>query len=172
MLVLPRVAHILRQVALADQHDADPGYLLQHLRQVADRPLLLAHDHDEHLALRVERPGVGALVIGLLVDAPIARGVARRVAALAGRLVISRFARPRIAAGLDRVPRLLDSRDMRPDDAVDADVEHLLGDELVELAAIGRDADDRPARRARLPDFTICERSSMYCMQSRKVRMS
>src|SRR6266853_1184214 len=25
---------------------------------------------------------------------------------------------------------------------------------------------------ARLPDFTICARSSMYCMQSRRVRMS
>ena len=107
-----------------------------------------------------ERPGVGALVIGLLVDAPIARGGARRVAALPGRLVIGGLARPRIAAGLDRVARLLDRADMRPDDAVDADIEHLLGDELVHLAAIGRDAHERRDGRreaARLQDLRAVE---------------
>src|SRR6266699_1472082 len=82
VVVLARIAHVLREVALADQHDADPRHLLQHLRQVADRALLLAHDDDEDFALGVQGPGVGPFVIGLLVDAPIARGVARRVAAL------------------------------------------------------------------------------------------
>src|SRR5207248_4366586 len=98
-------------------------------------------------------PDVGPFVIGLLVKAPITRSVARRVTALPRRLVILGFARPRVAAGLNRVPRLLDCRDMRPDDAVDANIEHLLGDELVHLAAIGRDTDERRDGRREAPRF-------------------
>ena len=56
-------------------------------------------------------------------------------------------ARARIAAGGDRVQRFLDGADMRPDDAVDAVVEHLLGDPLARFAAIGRDPHERRHRR-------------------------
>src|SRR5262245_17980132 len=44
MLVLAREAEVLREIALADQHHADARHLLEHFRQIADRPDLLAHD--------------------------------------------------------------------------------------------------------------------------------
>jgi len=147
MLVLARKPEILRQITFADDDDADAGHLFEHFRQVADRPHLLAHDRDQHLALRVQRPDIGALVIFLLRQPPIARRGGGSVAALAGGLVIGRRARARIAAGGYCVQRLLDRADMRPDDAVDAMVEHLLGNPLAGLAAIGRNAHERRHRR-------------------------
>src|SRR5262249_40867844 len=157
MLVLAGITHILRQIALADQHDADAGYLLQHLRKVADRALFLAHDDDEHFALGVQGPGVGAFVIGLLVETPVTRRVAGRIAALPRRLAILGLARPGIAAGLHGIPPLFDRRDLRPADAVDPDIEHLLGYKLVHLAAIRRDAHEgRDHRREAARFHDLC----------------
>src|SRR5258708_9839574 len=86
VLILPGMAQILRQVTLADQHDADPRYLLQHFWQIFDRARLLAHDHHQDLALWIELPDVAASVILLLRQAPVTRGMAGRIAALARRL--------------------------------------------------------------------------------------
>src|SRR6516225_3615261 len=68
VVVLPGIAEILRQVALTDDYHADTGYLLEHVRQVFDRPRLLAHDRDQNLALWVERPNIGARIIFRLVQ--------------------------------------------------------------------------------------------------------
>src|SRR5262252_8661501 len=153
MLVLPRNTEVLREVALADYHDADPRDFLQHLRQVFDRAHLLAHDRDQDLALRVERPDIGTGVVFLLGQSPITRRGGRGVAALPRRLEIRRRARAWIAAGGDCVARFLDRADMRPDNAVDALVQYLLGNPLAGLAAIGWDAHKgrhRRRQRARL----------------------
>ena len=63
MVVLPRVAEILRQIAFADQHDTDAGHLFQDPRKVVDRAHLFAHDDDQDLAVRAQRPHVGLRVV-------------------------------------------------------------------------------------------------------------
>ena len=63
MLVLAGKPEILRQVALADQHHADARDLAQDLAQVADGAGLLAHDDHQDLAIRRQRPDVGAGVV-------------------------------------------------------------------------------------------------------------
>src|SRR4029077_217409 len=104
-------------------YDADPWHLLEHSRQIFDRAHLLAHDCDHNLALRVERPHIGAGIIFLLGQSPIARRRGRRIPALTGRCEIGGFRRTWVAACGDRIAGLLDSADMRPDDAVDALIE-------------------------------------------------
>ena len=88
VVVLPGIAEILRQVALTDDYHADTGYLLEHLRQVFDRPCFLAHDRDQNLALRVERPNIGARIIFRLGQPPIARRRGWRITALARGLEV------------------------------------------------------------------------------------
>src|SRR2546422_343094 len=63
MVVLARVAEVLREITFADQHDADARHLFQDARQVVDRLGLLAHDDDEDLAARDERPHVRLRVV-------------------------------------------------------------------------------------------------------------
>src|SRR5882672_3583452 len=87
MIVFARVAEVLREVALADQDHADAGYLFQHAREVVDRLRLFAHDDDEYLAVRRQRPHVSLLVVLLLRHAPIANRLDRRIAALTFGLV-------------------------------------------------------------------------------------
>src|SRR5439155_17271229 len=111
--------------------------------QVLDRAGLLAHDHDQHLALWVERPDVGPGVILLLAQSPVAGRGPRRVAPLPGRLVVGRARRPRIARSYHRVAGILDGADVGPDDAVHPDVEHLLGDPLALLTTVRWNADHR-----------------------------
>ena len=114
----------------------------------------------EDLALRVERPDVGLLVVFLLAEAPVARRGGRAVAADAGGLVARRGLEPRIAAGADRVGGLLDRRDVREHDAVAAHVERLLGLPLRHLDAVDRDADHRRhgrRERAGLGDLRAVE---------------
>ena len=120
-----------------------PGTFFENVFQVLDALGVLDHQDDENLALGIERPDVGALVILLLGDAPVAHRRGRAVAADAGRLVERLVLQPRIAAGGDRVIGLLDIADMRPDDAVGAEIEHLLGLELRLLAAVRRNAHER-----------------------------
>src|SRR5262249_38609579 len=93
------------------------------------------------------RPGVGARVVFLVGQPPIARGRARRVAALAGWVVVLGLARARIAAGLHGVARILDRGYVRPYDTIHADIQHLLGDPLAFLAAVGWDTHERRHRR-------------------------
>ena len=96
--------------------------------------------------MRIERPDVGARIIFLLGEAPVAHRRGRAVAADAGGLVERRRLEPRIAAGRDRVAGLVDGGDVRPQHAVDAEIERLLGEPLVVLAAIRRDAHHRRHR--------------------------
>ena len=147
VLVLARIAELLRQIALADQDGADARHVLQDILEVLDALGVLDHQDDENLALGIERPDVGAVVIVLLTDAPITHRRGRAVAADAGRLVQRLVLEPRIAAGGDRVIGLLDRADVRPDDAVGAEIENLLGLELGLLAAVRRDARERRHRR-------------------------
>ena len=84
MLVLPRIAQILGQIALADQDDTDALDLFQHARQVGDGALFLAHDHDQDFAVGVQRPGIRLFVILLIGQTPVARRGSGGVAALAG----------------------------------------------------------------------------------------
>ncbi len=69
---------------------------------------------------------------------------------------VRRALQARIAAGGDRVGGLLHGRDVRPHDAVAADVQRLLGMQLRHLDAVRRDADHRRDRRATEPDLAIC----------------
>src|SRR2546423_6795801 len=98
MIVLARVAQILREVALADQHDADAFHLVEDARQVVDRQDVLAHDDHEDLAVRHYRPDVRFLVVLLRRDAPVARGMYRLIAANAFGLVRRRAFRTRVPA--------------------------------------------------------------------------
>src|SRR5581483_11118483 len=143
VLILPRVPDVLREVALADQNYADARDLPEHAGQLIDGANFLAHQYDQDLALWIDRPDVGALVVLLRADPPVARCHGRGIATLALRLVVGRVPGSRIAAGTDRVVSVLHGADVRPDHPVHARVEHLLGDPLVALAAIGRDAHQR-----------------------------
>mgnify|MGYP003347731221 CR=1 FL=1 len=98
VVVLPGDAHLLREVALADEHGADARHLFEDLGQVLDGPQLLAHDDAHHLAVRRQRPDVGPGVVLLLRHAPVARGGNRRVAAVTGGFVGGRGLRLRVAA--------------------------------------------------------------------------
>ena len=86
MLIVARMAELLTQIAFADQYDADAGNFFQNARQVVDGAGFFALDDDENFTVRRQRPDVGALVILLLRQSPVARGTRRRVAADAGRI--------------------------------------------------------------------------------------
>src|SRR5262249_56910279 len=101
---------------------------------------VLALDDRQDLAVGRERPDIRLPVVVLLREAPVPRGPGGRVAADAGRIV-ERVARElRVSARADRVPRLLDRAHVRETTAEHAEVEHLLGDPLVHLTAVRRDA--------------------------------
>ena len=61
-------------------------HLRQNVVEVLDRERVLDHQHHQHLALGIERPDAGLLVVLLLGQAPVARAGVRAVAANAGRL--------------------------------------------------------------------------------------
>src|SRR5882724_10970239 len=151
VLVLARVAELLAQVSFTDQHHADALDPLEDARQVLDRLGVLALDDRQDLALRRQRPHVGPRVVLALREPPVARRSRRRVAADAGRIVQRGARQARIAAGADGVARLLDGADVREDDAEHADVEHLLGDPLIHLAAVRRNAHERRHLRRERP---------------------
>ena len=137
-----------------------PGTFFEHVVEVLDAARVLDLQDAENLALRIERPDVGLLVIFLLGEAPVARRRGRAVAADAGRLVKRRVLEPRIAAGADRIGRFLDRRNVREHDAVAAHVERLLGLPLRHLDAVDGDAGHRRhARhdRARFGDLRAVE---------------
>ncbi len=108
MLVLARQAELLGEVAFADQDGADARDLLEDLGQVLDADGVLHHQDDEDLALGIERPHIGAVVVFLLGEAPIAHGLGGAVAADAGRMIERRLLQAGIAAGRDRVLGFLD----------------------------------------------------------------
>ncbi len=123
-----------------------PGHLLEDGVEIGDALGVLDHQHHQNLAMGGERPDIGLAVVFLLGQAPVAHRGGRAVAADAGGLVERRRGEARIAARRHRVAGLVDGRDVRPQHAVDAEVERLLGEPLVVLAAIGRDAHHRRHR--------------------------
>src|ERR671935_1599495 len=102
MIVLTRIAEVLREIAFADEHHTDSGYLLQNPRQVIDRPHLFTHDDDQNLAVRHERPHVGLCVVFLRRDAPVARCVNGLIAALPLWFIRGCRLRPRVSARCNR----------------------------------------------------------------------
>src|ERR1035437_6838010 len=102
MVILAGKPEILGQVAFSYQHNPDPRHLFEHLRQVPDRAELLANDHNQDFAFRVERPDVGAGIIFLLRQSPVWRRVLRRVAALARRLEVRRGRGARVGGWANR----------------------------------------------------------------------
>jgi hypothetical protein len=147
MLVLPRDAELLAEIAFANQDRADTGDFGQHGVKIFHAAGIFDLQDDENLALRIERPDVGFLIILLLTDPPVARRYGRAVTADADRLVIFRALEPRIAAGADRVGGFLHRRDVREHDAEAADIQCLLGLPLRHLDAVDRDAHHRRHRR-------------------------
>src|SRR5580704_10929847 len=143
VLVLARIAELLRQVAFADQDATDARHIFEHGVEVLDAAGIFDLQDAEDFALRIERPYVGLLIIFLLAQAPVARRRGRAVAADAGRLVEACALEPRIAAGADRIGGFLHGRNMRKHDAVAAHVEGLLGLPLRHFDAVHRDADHR-----------------------------
>src|SRR3984957_2986672 len=147
VLVLARMAKLLGEVALADQDAADSRDVLQDVRQILDAGSVFDHQDREDLARRVERPDVGALVVLLLREAPVARRRSRPVAADARRLVERGGLEAGVAARRDRVVGLVDRCDVGEYHPVRANVENLLHEEAVLLLAVGGDSDDRRGRR-------------------------
>ena len=68
--------------------------------------------------------------------------------------------------------RPLDAGDMRPDDAVGAEIERLFGEQLAFSPPFGGMRTIGVTAGATEPDLAICPRLSRYCRQSRKARMS
>ena len=66
VLVLPRIAELLRQVAFADQDAADARHVFEHVVEVLHAARILDLQDAENLAMRIERPDVGPLQV--LVD--------------------------------------------------------------------------------------------------------
>src|SRR3984885_13761055 len=99
VFVLPGIAEFLRQVAFADQNAADARHVLEHVVEVLDAAGVLDLQNAENLALRVERPDVGLLIIILLRETPITRRGGRAVATNAGRIEMRRAFQSRITAG-------------------------------------------------------------------------
>src|SRR5262245_29879729 len=94
MVVLPRVAEFLGEVALPGEDDADARHLLQHLWQVANALRALDHQAAEQLALGVQGPYVGAGVVLLLGAAPVGGGALGGTAPTAERLAARTGRRP------------------------------------------------------------------------------
>src|SRR5574341_356869 len=172
MLIIARVTQLLAQIAFADQDDADAGDLFQNSRQVVDGAGLFALDDDENFSVWRERPDVGAFVIFLLRQSPIARRARRRVAANPRRVVARRGREARIAAGADGVPGLFHRAYMRENNAEHADIEHLLGDPTIHFNAVRWNAHDRRHRgseRGAVDKLAAVEHELERLAQPRKV---
>src|SRR5208282_532840 len=143
VLVLPRVAELLRQVAFADQDAADARHIVEYVVEVLDAACILDLQDAKNFTLRIKRPDVGFLVVVLLAEAPVARGCGRTIATDAGGLVARGALESRIAAGAYRIGRFLDRRNMREHDTVATHVEGLLGLPLRHLRPVHRYAGHR-----------------------------
>jgi hypothetical protein len=86
MIILPWKSEILGKVAFADDDQRHSRDLLENTRQVFQRLYALAHHADEDFSFRIDWPHIGARVIFLLGQPPVARRSGGRVAALACRL--------------------------------------------------------------------------------------
>ena len=87
MIVVPGMTQFLAQIAFANQHHADSRNLLEYLWQVVDGAGVLALNDNQDFPVRRQGPDVGATVIFLLRESPIARRARGSVATNAGRIV-------------------------------------------------------------------------------------
>src|SRR5262245_64272340 len=136
MIVISGMTQLLAQIAFADQHHTDSRHFLENSWQIVDATSVLTLNNDEDFSVRCQGPDISAIVVFLLRQSPIARGACGRITTNARRIVERRFFKSRITAGTNRIPSLFHCANMRKDDSVDADIEHLLGDPLIHLAAI------------------------------------
>src|SRR5262245_48929922 len=136
-IVIPGMTQLLAKVTLADQHHNDSRHFLENSRQIVDATGVLTLNNDEDLSVRCQGPDIGSTVVFLLRQSPIARSACWSVATNAGRIVERRFFKSRITAGTNRIPSLFHCANMRKDDSINADIEHLLGDPLIHLTAVG-----------------------------------
>src|SRR3984885_7644153 len=153
VLVLARIAELLGEVAFADQDGADARHVAQNVVEIFDAARVFDLQDAENLALRIERPDVGLLVILLLGQAPIARRRSGTVAADTGRLEMRRALEPRIAAGARPVWGVLNRGNVWEHDTVAAHVERLLGLPLRHFDAVHRYARQRRHRRCHRAGF-------------------
>ena len=128
------IAEFLRKIAFADQDRADALHLRQDVVERLDAGDIFHLQDDENFALRIERPHVGAVVVFLLRQTPVAHRAVRAVAAQTGRMIVGPVLHARIAAGGDGAVGFINARNMRPHHAIGAGVEHLLGRPLRLLA--------------------------------------
>src|ERR1700747_3247837 len=126
MIVIPGMTQLLAQIAFTAQHNADSRNLLENLWQIFDSSRVLTLYDNQDFPSRCQGPDIGATVVFLLRQSPIARRARGSVATNAGRIVERSVFKSRIAAGAYGIPRLLDRAHMRKNDAVNADIEHLL----------------------------------------------
>src|SRR6266508_2462714 len=73
VLVFTRMPELLAQIAFSNQDDADTGHFLENSWQVVDGACLLALDNDKNFSVWREGPNIGAAIIFLLCQAPVAR---------------------------------------------------------------------------------------------------
>ena len=130
-------------IAGAGPDGADAFGLAQDVGQVADASGFLDNAHQQQVAVGVDGPDVGGVIVFGWRQAPVAGGDAIPPAALAGRLKVGGAGDLGIARRPHRRLRALHRVQVRQNQAVHAGVQSLLDDPLVLLAGVGRDADDR-----------------------------
>src|SRR5580692_4637895 len=105
------------------------------------------HDDGQQVALGVERPQIGALLVFSRIDAPEPKGVAWAIAAESGGLHVLRAFELRIAHVANHVERLFLGIDSVGDVAHNADIQRLLHHPDLLLPSVGREASDRSDAR-------------------------
>src|SRR5579859_2124016 len=118
MIVLPRKAEFLAQIAFADEDEPNAGNAFQYVAKIGDSLRVLDHQHYENFALWIQRPHICLAIILLLRKPPIPRCGDRRIAPDAGWLAKLRCLQAWIAACGDGIVGLFDCADVRPYDAV------------------------------------------------------
>src|SRR4029077_3732252 len=122
MIVIPGMAQFLAQIAFADQHHADSRNLFENPWQIFDSSRVLTLNDNQYFSLRCQRPNIGAAVVFLLRQSPIACRARWSVATNAWRIMKRGFFKSWVAAGAHGIPRLLDRAHMRKNDTVNTDI--------------------------------------------------
>ena len=140
--------HRHRHIAGAGPNGADALDFPQDVAQIFYAVRLFHDAHQQHIAVGVQRPQVGGIVILGGRQSPIARGDAIPPAALALRLEVRRPRHLRIARRHHRRLRVLNGVQMGQHQAVNPGVQRLFQHPLVAFAEVGRNPHER--RRAGL----------------------
>src|SRR4249919_2046226 len=116
MIVIPGMTQFLAQISFANQHHADSRNLLENLWQIVDRARFFALNDNQNFPARCQGPNIGAAVVFLLRQSPIACRARWSVATNARRIMERGFFKSWVAAGAHGIPRLLDRAHMRKND--------------------------------------------------------